>query len=142
MLSLLFKPSVLGRALDEKIKQCYKNAIAYINSHNPHDEKKKKGKFFNVDYVCNGQEVFDYLSNHSVDVLLLDVNMPIKNGFEVLEEINQKNIKIKVIVLTAYTDIASIIEAAKLGARDFVLKPYDFDKLLITIRNVIMSEMY
>ncbi len=103
-------------------------------------ELKEAG--YKVDYVCNGQEVFDYIAAHTIDILLLDVHMPIKNGFEVLEELNQKNIKVKVIVLTAYADDKSIIEAAKLGARDFISKPYDFDELLITIRKVLMNEVY
>ena len=51
--------------------------------------------------------------------------MPGKDGFEVLKEMVEKNIKSKVIVLTAYADVKSAIDSAKLGASDFISKPYD-----------------
>jgi DNA-binding response OmpR family regulator len=64
--------------------------------------------------------------------------MPGKDGFQVLREIeNGQNSNPKVIVLTAYADVKSAIDAAKLGAKDFISKPYDFDELLITIRKVL-----
>ena len=46
----------------------------------------------------------------------------------------------KVIVLTGYADVKSAIDSAKMGASDFISKPYDFDELLITIRKVLQSD--
>ena len=46
----------------------------------------------------------------------------------------------RVIVLTAYADVKSAIDSAKLGATDFISKPYDFDELLITIRRTVQRE--
>ncbi len=72
--------------------------------------------------------------------MLLDLKMPGIDGFEVLKEMEYCNLKAKVIVLTAYADVKSAIDSAKMGANDFLSKPYDFDELLITIRKVLQKE--
>lgn len=95
---------------------------------------------YDVNYVVNGSEVFPHLSKNSVDLMLLDLKMPGKDGFEVLQDLNKKKVKVKVIVLTAYADVKSAIDSAKLGASDFISKPYDFDELLITIRKVLQKD--
>ena len=66
--------------------------------------------------------------------------MPGKDGFEVLKEMSEKKIDSKVIVLTAYADVKSAIDSAKMGASDFISKPYDLDELLITIRKVLQKD--
>jgi two-component system response regulator AtoC len=95
---------------------------------------------YQTHYITGGSEALEYLNNNSVDLLLLDLNMPGVDGFDVLQELSKKETKPKVIVLTAYADVKSAIESAKLGANDFLSKPYDFDELLITIRKVLQSD--
>ena len=96
---------------------------------------------YEVDFVNNGDDAFEFLDTHNnTDLILLDLKMPGKDGFEVLQEMEQKGIEKKVIVLTAYADVKSAIDSAKLGANDFISKPYDFDELLITIRKVLQRE--
>jgi len=73
-------------------------------------------------------------------LVLLDLKMPAMDGFDVLKAIEQNQIKAKVIVLTAYADVKSAIDSAKMGATDFISKPYDFDELLITITKVLQRE--
>ena len=92
-------------------------------------------------FLTSGERVLEYVQNNHVDLILLDLKMPSKNGFEVLQELNYNNFDIRVIVLTAYADVQSAIEAANLGACDFVSKPYDFDELLITIRKTVQREV-
>ena len=95
---------------------------------------------YETSYLTSGEEVADYIGNKKVDLLLLDLKMPDRNGFDVLQEINKhRNSHPKVVVLTAYADVKSAIESARLGASDFISKPYDFDELLITIRKVLQS---
>ena len=91
-------------------------------------------------FLTSGERVLEYVQNNKVDLILLDLKMPSKNGFEVLQELNYNNFDIRVIVLTAYADVQSAIEAANLGACDFISKPYDFDELLITIRKTVQRE--
>ncbi len=95
---------------------------------------------YNVDYVNNGFDVFGFIRSNPVDLLLLDLKMPGKDGFEVLKELNDQKIDIKIIVLTAYADVKSAIDSAKMGASDFISKPYDLDELLITIRKVLQRD--
>ena len=77
-------------------------------------------------FLTDGVEVLDYVRSHQVDLILLDLKMPVKDGYD---------------VLTAYADVQSAIDSAKLGASDFISKPYDFDELLITIRKVVQREV-
>jgi len=95
---------------------------------------------YDAEFVNNGDEAFSYLANKPVDLVLLDLKMPGKDGFDVLKELEMKEIKSKVIVLTAYADVKSAIDSAKMGASDFISKPYDFDELLITIRKVLQKD--
>jgi DNA-binding NtrC family response regulator len=95
---------------------------------------------YSVDYVNTGDDAFQYLSGNPVDLLLLDLKMPGTDGFDILKKINEQSIKSKIIVLTAYADVKSAIDSAKMGASDFISKPYDFDELLITIRKVLQKD--
>ena len=95
---------------------------------------------YNSNFVNSGFEAMDFLKNNQVDLVLLDLKMPAMDGFDVLKEIEQNQIKAKVIVLTAYADVKSAIDSAKMGATDFISKPYDFDELLITITKVLQRE--
>jgi DNA-binding NtrC family response regulator len=95
---------------------------------------------YDVRFVNNGGDVFPALKRNHTDLILLDLKMPGKNGFEVLKDLSDNHIKVKVIVLTAYADVKSAIDSAKLGASDFISKPYDFDELLITIRKVLQKD--
>ncbi|MGE5400358.1 MAG: response regulator [Ignavibacteriales bacterium] len=91
--------------------------------------------------VCSADDAFEYLdSGNPVDLILLDLKMPGKDGFYVLETLRIRKMDQRVIVLTAYADVKSAIDSAKLGASDFISKPYDFDELLITIRKVLQKE--
>jgi DNA-binding response OmpR family regulator len=95
---------------------------------------------YETNYLTKGEEVAKALETGKVDLLLLDLKMPGTDGFDVLQKINNHlNSHPKIIVLTAYADVKSAIESARLGASDFISKPYDFDELLITIRKVLQS---
>jgi two-component system NtrC family response regulator len=103
------------------------------------EELKEVG--YESNFLTGGENVSEYIKTNPADLVLLDLKMPGKDGFQVLREIeNGKNSNPKVIVLTAYADVKSAIDAAKLGATDFISKPYDFDELLITIRKVLQRE--
>ncbi len=96
---------------------------------------------YETNFLTGGENISDYVKTNPVELILLDLKMPGKDGFQVLREIEcGKNFSPKVIVLTAYADVKSAIDAAKLGATDFISKPYDFDELLITIRKVLQRD--
>ena len=91
---------------------------------------------YNAEFVSDGNKATEFLLQKQVDLILLDLKMPNKDGFGVLKDLQEKNIKSKVIVLTAYADVKSAIDSTKMWANDFISKPYDFYELLITIRRV------
>jgi DNA-binding NtrC family response regulator len=93
-----------------------------------------------TEFVHDGDQAMSKLFSKSFDLVLLDLKMPGKDGFDVLKEMNEKKIKTKIVVLTAYADVKSAIDSAKMGASDFISKPYDFDELLITIRKVLQKD--
>ena len=95
---------------------------------------------FDAYSVVSADDAFIFLKTHPVDLMLLDLKMPEKDGFYVLHELIKDPNHCKVIVLTAYADVKSAIEAAKTGANDFISKPYDFEELLVTIRKVLNSD--
>jgi DNA-binding response OmpR family regulator len=95
---------------------------------------------YETSYLTDGEEVAKALEAGKVDLLLLDLKMPGTDGFNILQQVNNhQNSHPKIVVLTAYADVKSAIESARLGASDFISKPYDFDELLITIRKVLQS---
>jgi DNA-binding NtrC family response regulator len=95
---------------------------------------------YSVDYVTNGFVVLDFLDSTPVDLILLDLKMPDKDGFSVLQDLIDNKRKEKVIVITAYADVKSAIDSARMGASDFISKPYDLDELLISIRKVLQKD--
>jgi DNA-binding NtrC family response regulator len=94
-------------------------------------------KGFSVDTVYDGSRAIEAIQNMNYDVLLLDLNMKIVNGEEVLKFVSEYNSSIQVIILTAQSDLRKAVDCIRLGAYDFITKPYNFDELLITINRAI-----
>ncbi len=90
-----------------------------------------------VDYTIDSEKGIEKLKYNSYDTLLLDIQMPGKNGFEILDWIRQNEIDIKTIIISAHNSVENAVKATKLGAFDFLEKPIDRDKLLISVRNAI-----
>ncbi|MEW6060753.1 MAG: response regulator [Bacteroidota bacterium] len=95
---------------------------------------------YSVMSAADGDEAIATLQQKSFDLVLLDIKMPRVDGFEVLKFIKEKYPKTKVIMLTGFADLKNAIESKKLGAEDFVSKPYDLVDLLTTIERVLSSE--
>jgi DNA-binding NtrC family response regulator len=85
----------------------------------------------------NGEQCIQVIENNQVDVLLLDLNMPVKNGLEALSWIQENELAIPVIMITASEDINQAVQCIKLGAYEYLTKPVDNDRLEITLRNAI-----
>lgn len=86
--------------------------------------------------VNNGKELMDALKNSKPDIILLDIDMPVMNGREALEKINVKYPKVKVIIISQHFNDAYIIEFIKNGARGFLPKNCDIDKIVDAIQLV------
>lgn len=88
-----------------------------------------------VDYVNTGSEGIIKARDFPYDVIFLDIQLPDLNGFEVLKNIREFNTSVNILIISAYGNIENAVKATKLGAFDFLEKPIDREKLLISVRN-------
>ncbi len=98
-----------------------------------------EGEGYQVGSAADGEEAIKILGTQVFDLILLDIKMPKVDGFEVLKFVKQTQPKTKVIMLTGFADLKNAIESKKLGAEDFVSKPYDLVDLLTTVERVLGS---
>jgi len=92
---------------------------------------------FTVDLAGNGSEGLDKYREGKYDIVLCDIKMPEMDGLEVLERIFQEEGDAQVIMISGHGNIDTAVEAIKKGAYDFIEKPLDLNRLLITIRNAM-----
>jgi len=91
------------------------------------------GKGYEAATVENGQQAMDLLSREIVDLILLDLKMPVMSGEEVLEKTRSTYPDIPVIIITGHGTIDTAVECMKNGAYDFITKPFQIDQFLLTI---------
>ena len=87
----------------------------------------------------NGEQALDQIKNEEVDLVLLDIKMKGMDGLEVLEKISAEHPNLPVIMISGHGTIKIAVEATKQGAFDFLEKPPDLNRLLISIRNALNS---
>ncbi len=92
-----------------------------------------------VDGAASGESGLKHLREKTFDLVLLDVMMPDKNGLEVLSEIRTMDPDLAVVMITAFGSVENAVAAIKGGARDFITKPWDNDKLLIDVENAVRN---
>ena len=77
-----------------------------------------------VESVLSGEDGLEYIRNNIVDLVLLDIRLPKKDGFQILKEIKEIDPDILIIMMTAYPDIEPALRAMKMGASDYLTKPF------------------
>jgi two-component system OmpR family response regulator len=87
--------------------------------------------------AAHGMEALAKLRDNQIDLLILDINMPTMDGYEVLERMNQQGSKTPVIVLTARLDREDTKRAFELGADDFVRKPFGIEELTLRVNAIL-----
>jgi two-component system nitrate/nitrite response regulator NarL len=95
-----------------------------------------------VGTAINGQEVLKILDTSTVDITIIDINMPGMNGIDAVALIRKKHPKVKVIMLTSYNDKHLINKLLKGGANGYVLKDMDKNELHLAIETVMSGETY
>jgi two-component system response regulator HydG len=85
----------------------------------------------------DGAEALRQLQERSYDVILLDIKMPGASGFDVLRFVRERHPGTRVIMLTAFAELANAMESRFLGADDFIGKPYDPNEVLMAIERVL-----
>ena len=99
--------------------------------------KTLKKEKYGVDSCFDGEEALDYIFSVEYDIILLDIMLPKKDGFEVLKSMRKKGIKTPVLFLTARDQIEDRVRGLDLGADDYLVKPLAVEELLARIRVVL-----
>jgi two-component system nitrogen regulation response regulator NtrX len=94
---------------------------------------------YGVEEAESGEQALQRFDRASMDLVLLDVKMAGMDGLEVLQRIRERSSTLPVIMISGHGTIETAVDATKLGAFDFLPKPLDRDKLLVTVRNALQQ---
>ena len=95
-----------------------------------------------IEEAVDGEDCLEKLKTCKPDVLLLDINMPKKNGLEVLQCINKSNLKVKVLVLTVHNEVEYLIKAVDIGVDGYIIKDSESAELKKAIFAITKGENY
>ncbi len=93
-----------------------------------------------TDTAANGEEALDKIRGKEFDLILLDLKMPGMDGMEVLRRVSEMRPDIRIIIITAYGTVESAVGAIKLGAADFIQKPFTPEEIRELVSRVIDRE--
>jgi two-component system chemotaxis response regulator CheY len=102
-------------------------------------ENLKKAGFTEFSEAGNGEEAVERYVAESPDLVLLDITMPVRDGLSALQEIRERDPSANVVMCSAMGQENLVIEAIKLGALDFIVKPFKPERLLQTVKNIISA---
>jgi DNA-binding response OmpR family regulator len=91
---------------------------------------------FHVQMESDGNQVLNAFEKFVPDICVLDIMLPNKNGFELASEIRKKNQKIPIIFLTAKIQTDDVVKGFKLGANDYIRKPFSMEELIVRIESI------
>ena len=89
-----------------------------------------------IDGASNGREALLKHNNGPYDLIITDLNMPELDGMELMRRVRQDNEVTEFIVITAYASLDTAVEAVKLGAFDYIVKPFRMEELKVAVKNV------
>jgi len=85
----------------------------------------------------NGKQALDMLQSHTFDLIFSDIKMPEMDGIELLGHFMEREIEAPIVMISGHGNIETAVECIKKGAFDFITKPIDLNRLLITVRNAL-----
>lgn len=87
--------------------------------------------------ACNGMQALGEYENSHPDLITMDITMPLRDGIEALAKILGKHPDAKVIMISAINQKAKVFEALKLGAKNYIIKPFAAEKVINTVNQVL-----
>ena len=90
---------------------------------------------YDADVAENGQQGCEMVEKEKYDVIFCDIKMPVMDGVETLAKLNSMGIDAAVVMISGHADVATAVDCIKKGAFDFIEKPLDLNRILITIKN-------
>ena len=103
--------------------------------------KRLEIRDFEVITASNGEQAISAAENNKFDIALLDLKMPGMDGKEVLEILKKEHKHIEVVILTGHGSLESAVECTRMGAFGYLPKPYEFDKLMETLKDAYSARM-
>ena len=92
---------------------------------------------FEVEEAVDGDDAYDQAKNGRFDLVLLDIKMPKRDGLDVLEALGREEVEVPVIMISGHGTVETAVEATRLGAADFIEKPPDLNRLLVSVRGAL-----
>jgi two-component system, NtrC family, nitrogen regulation response regulator NtrX len=92
---------------------------------------------FKVDTAEDGKIGLEMIQNTTYDLVLCDIKMPKMDGMELLDKLNELGVEVPIIMISGHGNIETAVEAIKKGAYDFIQKPLDLNRTLVTLRNAL-----
>jgi DNA-binding NtrC family response regulator len=99
-----------------------------------------EGEGYTVDTAQNGEEAIDKSNSVVYNVALIDIHLPDVDGIQLLPRIKQTEPKMRKVLITGFPTIQKVVEAANMEADGFLLKPFDMDKVLETIKRQLKEQ--
>jgi DNA-binding NtrC family response regulator len=99
-------------------------------------EEYLRGEGGDIDGASNGKEALAKHSQAPYDLIITDLNMPEVTGMEMIRRIKQENDVTEFIIITGYASLDSAVEAVKMGAFDYIVKPFRMEELRVVVKNV------
>jgi len=93
-----------------------------------------------VSIVTSGEDALEWIGQHTVDVIVLDVKMPGMDGIQTLREIKKIKPQVEVIMLTGHANLEAASEGMALGAFDYLMKPFNIDELFYKIQDACLMK--
>lgn len=93
-------------------------------------------------FANNGQEAIEKVMKNDIDCVLMDINMPLLNGYEATKIIKQQKPQVKVVIYSMFSDASTVVKSKKAGADAFIIKDTGRDELVNTIESVIQNKKY
>lgn len=95
---------------------------------------------YNVEAVCCGKDALDEVKSDNYSIVITDLVMPDMDGIELLEKIKLLNGRVDVIVMTSYATVSNAVEAMRLGAADYITKPFKRDELALIVDKILQMQ--
>lgn len=88
-------------------------------------------------YCTSGEAALEYLAQHQTDVVISDLRMDGIDGLQLLEEVRQRHSDVEMIIMTAYATQKTAVDALKMGAYDYLIKPFEMDELVLRVNRIL-----
>jgi len=98
------------------------------------------GEQYEIQEAINGLEALEKIAREKYSAILLDLKMPQMNGLQVISKIKEMDISTPIIMMSAYGTISDAVEAMKIGAIDYIVKPFDLDELKMALGRMIRQD--